>query len=75
VEKILVFNQFFAIVDTCISCEDIVRQSCAIVRRRRFFRPILLDYSSVVCQSVCHDRQPCENGGTDHDAVRGVDSG
>ena len=27
---------FFPIVDTCLSCEDIARQSCAMVRRWRF---------------------------------------
>jgi len=26
------FNNFFPIVDTCFSCEDTARQSCAIVR-------------------------------------------
>jgi len=28
---------FFRIVDTCLSCEDIVRQSCAMVPRWQFF--------------------------------------
>ena len=28
-----------------------------------------------VCQSVCHDREPCKNGRTDRDAVWGMDSG
>ena len=31
--------------------------------------------SSVVCLSVCHDREPCKNGWTDRDAVWVVDSG
>jgi len=35
--KVLLFNKFFPIVDTCLSCEDIDRQSCAIVPRWRFF--------------------------------------
>jgi len=26
VEEILLFNKFFSIVDTCLSCEDITRQ-------------------------------------------------
>ena len=30
-EEILLFNKFFLIVDTCLSCEDIARQSCAMV--------------------------------------------
>ena len=29
-------TSFFPIVDTCLSCEDIARQSCAMVPRRRF---------------------------------------
>jgi len=29
-------TSFFPIVDTCLSCEDIARQSCAMVRRWRF---------------------------------------
>jgi len=32
VGEILLFNKFFPIVDTCLSCEDIARQSCAMVR-------------------------------------------
>jgi len=31
VEDILQLNKFFPIVDTCLSCEDIARQSCAMV--------------------------------------------
>ena len=33
VEKILLLNNFFPIVDKCLSCEDIARQSCAMVLR------------------------------------------
>jgi len=33
VEDILLLNKFFPIVDTCFSCEDIARESCAMVRR------------------------------------------
>jgi len=32
--EILLFNKFFPIVDTCLSCEDIARQSCAMAPRR-----------------------------------------
>ena len=37
------FNKFFSIVDTCLSCEDIglTRQICAMVPRRRFFGDFL----------------------------------
>jgi len=41
VEEILLLNRFFPIVDTCLSCEDIARQSCAMVRRWRFFASFL----------------------------------
>jgi len=34
-------TSFFPIVDTCLSCEDIARQSCAMVPRWQFFlRPV-----------------------------------
>jgi len=33
----LVFNKFFPIVDTCLSSEDIARQSCAMVPKWRYF--------------------------------------
>jgi len=36
VEEILLFKTFFSIVDKCLSCEDTARQSCVMVRRRRF---------------------------------------
>jgi len=36
VEDILLLNKFFPIVDTCLSCEDIVRQSCAMMPKWRF---------------------------------------
>ena len=38
---ILLLNEFFPIVNTCLSCEDIARQSCAIVRRWRLFGDFL----------------------------------
>jgi len=34
-------TSFFPIVNTCLSCEDIARQSCAMVRRWRIFADIL----------------------------------
>ena len=37
VEEILLLNKFYPIVDTCLSCEDIARQSCEMVPRWRFF--------------------------------------
>jgi len=33
VEELLLLNKFFAIVDACLNCEDMARQSCAMVPR------------------------------------------
>ena len=41
VEEILLLNEFFPIVDTCLNCEDIARQSCAMVPRWRFLATFL----------------------------------
>ena len=41
VEEILLLNNFFPTVDVCLSCEDIARQSCAIVPRWRFLATFL----------------------------------
>jgi len=41
VKEILLLNKFFPNVDTCLSCEDIARQSCAMVPRwLDFLRPV-----------------------------------
>ena len=44
VEDILLLNKFFPIVDKCLSCEDIARQTCAMVPRwlflATFLRPV-----------------------------------
>jgi len=37
----LLLNKFFPIVDMCLSCEDIARQSCAMVPRWRFLATFL----------------------------------
>jgi len=34
------FNNFFPIVDTYLSCEDTARQSCAMVPNGDFLRPL-----------------------------------
>jgi len=39
--KEMLFNNFFRIVDTCLICKDIAGQSCAMVRRWRFFASFL----------------------------------
>ena len=41
VGKILLFNKFFHTVDICLSCEDIARQSSAMVSRWRIFGDFL----------------------------------
>jgi len=41
VEVILLLNKFFPIVGTCLSCEDIARQICAMVPRWRFLATFL----------------------------------
>jgi len=41
VQEILLLNRFFPIVDTCLICEDIARQSCAMVPRWRFLATFL----------------------------------
>jgi len=42
VEELLLLNKFFfTIVDMCLSCEDIARQSCAMVPRWRFLPTFL----------------------------------
>jgi len=37
----MLLNKFFPIVDTCLSCEDIARQNCAMVPRWRLFGDVL----------------------------------
>ena len=46
VEEILLLNKIFPIVDTCLSCEDIARQSCAMVPRWRFLATF---FGSCIC--------------------------
>ena len=41
VEKVLLLKKFFPIVDACLICEDIARQSCAMVPRWRFLATFL----------------------------------
>ena len=36
VQEILLLNKCFPIVDTCVSCKDVARQSCGMVPRWRF---------------------------------------
>jgi len=53
VEEILLLNKFFPIVDTCLSCEDIARQSCTMVPRWWF----LATFGSCICRAACSTLQ------------------
>jgi len=53
VEEVLLFNKFFAIVDTCLTCEDTARQICAMVPRWRFFGDFCVLYFQRVTCSTC----------------------
>jgi len=44
VEEILPLNNFFPIIDMCLSCEDIARQSCGMVPRWRFLATFIGSY-------------------------------
>ena len=46
VEEILLLKSFFRIVDMCLSCEDIARQSCGMVLRWRLFGDF---FASCIC--------------------------
>jgi len=47
------FNNFFPITDTCLSCEDTARQSCTMVPKWRFFA------SSIIQRAACSTFQTC----------------
>jgi len=53
VEEISTFKKIFPIVDTCLSCEDIARQSCAMVLKWRFFA------SCIFQRAACSIFQTC----------------
>jgi len=56
VEDILLVNTFFPVVDKCLNCEDIARQSCAMVPRWRFLATFL---RSVFQRAACSRFQTC----------------
>jgi len=53
--RVSVFNNFFPIVDTCLSCEDTARQSCAMVPNGDSLRPVF-SASRVQHISVIHSK-------------------
>ena len=56
VEQVLLFNKFFPTVDTCLSCEDIAGQSCAMVPRWPIFGHFCILYFQ---RSTCTTFQTC----------------
>ena len=56
VEEILLLNNFFPIVDTCLSCEDSARQRCEMVHRWRFLRHSCVLYFQ---RAACSTFQTC----------------
>jgi len=56
VGKLLLFNKFFLIVDKCLSCEDVARQICEMVRRWRIFGDPLRPASGVQQVSDLHPK-------------------
>ena len=56
VEEVLLLNKFFfPIVDTCLSCEDMTRQICAMVHRWRFLATFLHPVFSASCVQQVSD--------------------
>ena len=52
VGETLLFNKFFPIVDTCLSCEDIARQSCVMVPRWWIFGDFcVLHFQRATCST------------------------
>jgi len=50
VEDISLLNRIFPIVDTCLNCEDIARQSCATVPRSGFLATFcVLHFQRAAC--------------------------
>jgi len=49
-------TSFFPIVDTCLSCEDIARQSCAMVRRWQIFASYIFSQLCVQHISDLHSK-------------------
>jgi len=71
VEEILLLNSVFPIVDTCLSCEDMARRSCAMVRRW----PIFGDFFWVLHfqRTACSIFQTCVlNSHQDHIMCRSM---
>ena len=58
-EDISLLNRFFLIVDTCLRCENIPRQICAMVRRWRIFGDVFAScIFSVIARHSNSGRQP-----------------
>ena len=63
VEEILLLKSFFPIVNTCFSCEDIARQSYAMVHRWRFFASCIFSEPHAArlrpASLICTKATPC----------------
>ena len=55
-ERYCCLTSFFPIVNTCLSCEDIARQSCAMVHRWRFLHHCCVLYLQ---RAACSTFQTC----------------
>jgi len=55
-EEVSLFNKFFPIVDTCLSCEDTGRQSCAMVPKYGDFLSPVFSASRVQHISDMHSK-------------------
>jgi len=53
VGEVSMFNKFFLIVDTCLSCEDIARQSCVMVPKWRFFCVLYFQWAACSTFQTC----------------------
>jgi len=53
-----IFNKFFPIVDTCLSCEDIARESCAMDQDGKFLAIFLCPVFSASLMQHVSDLHP-----------------
>ena len=63
-------TSFFPIVDKCLSCEDIARQSCAMVPRWRFLATFLQHISDLHLKFTLRPHHVCKYGR--HEIGRGI---
>jgi len=54
----MLFNNFLAILDTCLSCEDMAQQSCVMVHRWQIFGDFFASCIPVSCVKHVSDLHP-----------------